>query len=872
MKYLKIIYVFIILHTMEIHFTYAQLCQPGVSQELAISREKKIQSIHYQLSLNIPQSIEESITGSITIEIGLQNPKEDLILDFQNDSSKILQLITNNKHPKFRFENEHIIIPSKHLKKGKNTIKIEFIAGESSLNRNRQYLYSLFVPDKASVAFPCFDQPDLKATYDLELYVPETWVAVSNGKIQKEEKTQNRKYFKFNKTAKISTYHFAFAAGEFIKETRVIKNRTYNFYHREFDETKLASNIDSIFNYHSAALEWMEAYTAIPYPFEKLDFISIPSFQFSGMEHVGIIYYRDSRIFLSKSATLEDVLKKALVIKHEVSHMWFGDLVTMKWFDDVWLKEVFAELMASKMVNPLFTELNHKLNFIATHFPRAYQTDRSIGTNPIKQKLENLKFAGTLYGDIIYYKAPVVMANLELLIGEKALQNGLRDYLKTFKYGNADWNELIAVMSRHTDTDLQNWSRIWVEQEGMPTLEPIVEYSDNKIKLFSIKQSDAFGKDRVWEQKIEILLAYKDNKHFRFPVFIDSPVTIVDGLRDFDKPDFILLNGGGYGYGHFELDSLSKEFLLDSCHTIKDDLTRTIAYLTLYQDLIDFRINAVRYIKSVTKLLKVEKEKQNAQLLLEYLSKSWWQLLNNDERFAMAPEIESTLFELIKSENNRELKSSYFQTLLTVFITKNTSDWFYTIWRNRSDVFGLKISETDYSTITIELSMRDYPGSEKIIEEQYASITDPERKARMKFIMPSVSPNDSVRDDFFESLKKPENRQQEIWVRTGLYYLNHPLRAHYSIKYLKSSLEMLEEIQKTGDIFFPKNWLAYTIGRYNSTEAVDIVTQFLASNPDYNKNLKAKILQLSDILFRAEKIVDKREHFGRLTPIFSSEE
>lgn len=851
---------------MDVSIVNSQTVQPGVTYNLAVQRKEIIKEINYKLYFSIPENINEKINGSQNIDFEITKPSEDLILDFQNESSQILYVLINNKYKNYRAENEHIIIDKKYLKKGKNNIKIEFIAGESSLNRNPSYLYTLFVPDRASIVFPCFDQPDLKASFNLELLIPKKWLAASNSKIIKEEISGAYKLVKFNSTAKISTYVFAFIAGEFIKETRTIKNRTYNLYHREFDSLKVANNIDSIFSYHARAIEWMEKYTTIDFPFEKMDIVSIPSFQFSGMEHVGLIFYRDSRIFLSKSATMEDVQKKALVISHEVSHMWFGDLVTMKWFDDVWLKEVYAELMASKMVNPFFPEINHQLNFIVSNYPRAYQTDRSVGTNAIMQKLDNLKFAGTLYGDIIYYKAPIVMAKLETLIGEKSLQSGLQEYLKTYKYGNANWHDLISILNKYSSIDLPVWSRIWIEQEGMPTLSTSIEYSpDGKVSSFKIIQSDSFNKGRLWEQRIEILLAYSD-KYIKYPVFINSKIAEIDDLRGIDKPDFILLNGGGFGYGYFELDSASQVFLLKNGASIQDDLIRTIAYITLYQDLINYKINAVQYILSTLSSIKNENEKQNIQLLLEYLDKSWWQFLSQGERVKLAEKIEDSLFELIQKETDNELKSTLFQTLLSVFLTKKTQNRLFSIWKNREEVNRLKISETDYSTIAIELSLRDYPNSEQILSEQLSRITDPDRKAKMKFIIPSVSTDSKVRDEFFESLKKEENRQQEIWVRTGLYYLNHPLRAKYSIKYLQTSLEMLEEIQKTGDIFFPKNWLVYTIGRYNSAEAAEIVTKFLDSNPDYNKSLKAKILQLSDILFRARRIVDKTENYGSPIP------
>ena len=143
-----------------------------------------------------------------------------------------------------------LLFHSKYLKKGKNSIQIKFIAGKSSINRFDTYLYTLFVPDKASVAFPCFDQPDLKATFDLELSIPENWSAISNSKIIKETKKGNKLLVKFNKSSLISTYLFAFAAGDFKRLTKTKNGRTLNFYHREPDSVKVKANADTIFSFH----------------------------------------------------------------------------------------------------------------------------------------------------------------------------------------------------------------------------------------------------------------------------------------------------------------------------------------------------------------------------------------------------------------------------------------------------------------------------------------------------------------------------------------------------------------------------------------------------------------------------------------------
>jgi len=870
MSFLKYSITLLLFFFMKCTTISTQVYEPGVSHELAKARKQNIENVYYNLAFSIPERQSAAITGSILIEFDYKKNESDLILDFQTIPKHLLSLLTNAKHNSYVFKNEHIIIPKENLVDGKNTIDIKFIAGNSSLNRNEAYMYTLFVPDKASIAFPCFDQPDIKAKYKLGLSIPEKWTAMSNGSIVSEVVENAIRNFKFAQTELISTYHFGFIAGEFQKLSKTKNGRSINFYHREPNKSKVEKNADTIFEMHFMALEWMEKYTGIEYPFEKLDFAAIPSFQFSGMEHVGAIYYRSSRLFLSESSSIEDVLKRATVITHEVSHMWFGDLVTMKWFDDVWLKEVYAELLAAKMVNPMFKDMNHDLNFITSNYPRAYQTDRTTGTHPVQQKLDNLKFAGTLYGDIIYYKAPIVMAKLERIVGEKALQDGLKEYLKTYEFGNAAWGDLIQILDKYTEVDLNDWSKTWVEQEGMPIISSEIGYDKNgKISEFKLKQKDAFEKGRTWKQNFEILW-YKNGVVKLFPVFMNEEEVNVLELIGLEEADFVLLNGGGYGYGYFMLDEKSKQFLLNNIHTVDNELVRTISHLSLFQALVNYNLEPKEFVSKMVKTIKNETVKQNIQLSLDNIEKCWWFFLKQNERLQLVKEVEGELFKVAENESNKEVKSAVFQILLSVFISPEAQDSFYQIWENKGKFYGLKPSDTDYSTIALALSLRGYPNADSILQEQLSRIDDCDRKEKMEFIMPSVSTDEKVRDTFFESLQKPENRQQEIWVRSGLYYLNHPLRAEYSVKYLPKTLEMLEEIQQTGDIFFPKNWLAYSIGRYNTAEAAKIVTQFLNEHPDYNENLKAKILQLSDYLFRAEKMNEKMEQYGKEAPKFNN--
>ncbi len=211
---------------------------------------------------------------------------------------------------------------------------------------------------------------------------------------------------------------------------------------------------------------------------------------------------------------------------------------------------------------------------------------------------------------------------------------------------------------------------------------------------------------------------------------------------------------------------------MDHVSELSDDLVRTITYITLNQALINYKVDSKRFVRLLSCTLQSEKEKQNIQLMLDYLQKCWWYYLNQDERLKMASSIEGCLFDFIKTQKSNEIKSAAYQTLVSLFVSENAQNKFYSIWKNQQGFEGVKLSENDYSTIAIELSLRNYPGSDAILKEQLSRIKDDDLKRKMVFVIPSVSMDEKVRDKFFESLRKPENRQQEIWVRTSLYYLN----------------------------------------------------------------------------------------------------
>jgi aminopeptidase N len=754
-----------------------------------------------------------------------------------------------------RVVNGHIVLPSAALRTGANAITIDFDAGDAPLNRSDDFLYTIFVPARAHEAFPCFDQPDLKARWTLALDVPAGWETLANGAELARDSRDGRTRLSFGETAPIPTYLFAFAAGRFFVDQAERDGRAFRMLHRETDAQKVRRNRDDIFDLHASAIAWLERYTGIPYPFGKFDLLLVPAFQFGGMEHPGAVFYNASGLMLDESATQNQKLERASTISHETAHMWFGDLVTMRWFTDVWMKEVFANLMAARIVNPSFPGINHELRFLHAYYPAAYDVDRTAGTNAIRQPLDNLKDAGTLYGAIIYQKAPIVMRQLETIVGADAFRDGLREYLKRYQFGNASWPDLIAQLDSRTPEDLATWSRAWVEEAGRPIVATDLHVEAGRIARLAFTVTDPYPhRGLAWVEDLQVALGYADRVQL-VPVRLAGTRVEVAGARGLPAPLFVLPNGAGLGYGEFHLDDGSLSWLsthLPDLSGPNDALTRGSAWVTLWDALLNSELRAVNFLDLALRALPREADELNVHRVLTYVEQAYWRFTPEAQRTARAPQIEQVLRNGLAAATSTSLKSAYFAALRDVAVTPATLGWLARVWRREEVVAGLSLAETDFILLAQELAVRGVPEWETILAQQVDRTDNPDRKARLQFVIPALSADSGERDRFFTSLADMSNRRHEPWVLDGLRYLHHPLRAGHSIKYISRSLELLEEIQRTGDIFFPKRWVDNSLAGHRSPEAARIVRAFLDRAPDsYPDRLRRIILSSADDLFRA---------------------
>ena len=803
------------------------LYEEGISLELAQLRKQEIKDLKYSLRFSIPEQKQEAVEGETRIQFTIQKPQE-IILDFRESADKVKEVSVNGQPTEYTFLNEHIILPKSSTIEGKNEVYIRFTAGNQSLNRNDEFLYTLLVPDRARTVFPCFEQPNLKAAFTLQLEVPTEWEAVSNTSIASENIINGKKHITFLPTEPLSTYLFSFVAGKLKKVEYADGERILTAYHRETDPKKVAQ-LNDIFEQVASSLHWLEDYTDVPYPFAKYSFIILPGFQYGGMEHTGATLYNDNSMFLSEHPTLDEELARAKLIAHETAHMWFGDFVTMDWFNDVWTKEVFANYFAACIVEPLFPSVNHSLNWIKTYTAASLSEDRTLGSNSIRQPLDNLRNAGLIYGNIIYNKAPVMMQKLVEIMGEEAYQEGIREYLKTYAYSNATWDDLITILDAKTEEDLASFSDVWVNQKGMPHIT-----FTNRCGQLEIRQRDPLNRGLIWPQHFQI-------------TFIGDEITTVE--VDLSQETYaltvplntkaILPNTDERGYGLFIPDEQSRAWLLAHWQEMTDDTARQSLLMLLYENYQHRLITDKEWINALLNGLKTEKNALIASTLCGYLSGPMQKL--KDEK------LEETIWLWTEKHPIASCRLQLIRCLILNASAPQSIDKLYQLWEKQSHPM---LNERDYMTMAYELALYNPEKYENILTTQRNRITNPDRLRQFDFISQAVTPDTLQMDAFFQSLLKAENRRIEPWAASALAYLNHPLREKYAVKYIRPGLEVLQEVQRTGDIFFPKNWVSALLRNHKSKEAYQEVQAFFKAHPGYSPLLTNKILQAAWPLYK----------------------
>lgn len=493
---------------------------------------------------------------------------------------------------------------------------------------SKDYCYSQFeVPDARRV-YTTFEQPDLKATFTLTVAVPAGWTVFSNAPTPPAEVDGDRWIYRFAETEKMSTYITAIVAGPYegVRDSLVSSDgRTIDL--GVWCRASLLKDLDAdrIIDITRKGFAFFEKQYGIAYPFTKYDQIFVPEYNAGAMENAGCITFRDSYVFRTRptSAQLET---RANTILHELAHMWFGDLVTMKWWNDLWLNESFAEFM-SHLALAEGTEFTDAWTGFMLRKDWGLKQDQLPTTHPIAATIRDLADIEVNFDGITYAKGASVLRQLVSYVGRDAFFRGLHAYLSAHSYANATLDDLLSELEKASGRDLEAWSRVWLQEAGVTLLRPQLSLNeDGTIAELAVVQ-EAFSEGASLRPHRMAVAGYRLDgdvlvQDFREELDVEGAHTPVPAAAGRRRPDMILLNDGDLAYAKIRMDDDSLAFATRNIGRITDSLTRNVVMASAWDMTRDAEMPARDYLRLALAAIPGEKNMSMLQLTLRHIEEA----------------------------------------------------------------------------------------------------------------------------------------------------------------------------------------------------------------------------------------------------------
>lgn len=677
---MKILFLTFLIFSTSLVFASATLHRKNndddLTQALAVQRKEQIKTISYALHFDLQKKVETFTAKSIlTLELN----RTDLPLSLDLLDKKISSLKVNGKVLKnYPVRKGSFDVPSKYLQP-KTEIEVSYSGSYSKTSGGflkstdpedgSEYVYTDFEPYQAHALFPCLDQPDLKATFHVTVKAPQDWKVIQNELIASTKTEGEFTLTHFKPTPPISTYLFFLGAGPFVEWTDMAGNIPLTLYARK----TLAKYVDAeaIFKTTKAGLKFYSDFFNYPYPFSKFGQLFIPEFAWGGMENPGAITLNEKNIFRGPvpKSTYE---KRDNLILHEMAHMWFGDLVTMEWWNDLWLNESFATYLASVAQDRAMDSEGTWLSFFGTK-TWGYWQDQLVTTHPIETNVPDVRTARGNFDGITYAKGASALKQLHFFAGEEGFREGLRTYFKTYAFKNTQRKDFINAIAVASKTDLSNWTQKWLQTAGPNRVNVEFTCEEGKIKNFFLHQTPSVSKTlsphRTRLGLFEANATRLKESQIVDVVYSDELTSVKEVIGD-DCPDFVLPNVDDQDYALFSLDEASLTKTKLAITTLKDPLSRIMVWSILSEMVRDQKLAPKDYIELAMAGLTVEEDDLLLGNLLgrhSTLRDQYFLYLSPKERAELAEKFEAVLFaRVVDAKVASSLQMNFFDFYVSV--------------------------------------------------------------------------------------------------------------------------------------------------------------------------------------------------------------
>lgn len=740
----------------------------NLTREFAQFRKKQVAKVDYDLSFTFTEEGKDFKAFAV-IDVSLNFLDKALSVDFVGKS--IQSIVVNGKPlKKWVSRTGSFDLPPAVLA---NHMKIEInYTGTYSENGHgfqrvvdpvdkNVYIYSDSEPYYAHLLFPCFDQPDLKATYLTTITAPAKWKVISN-ELAVEPKVSadaSMTTVKFKKTPLLSTYLYFVGAGPFVEWNDTYEKLPLVLYARQ----SIASYVDykNIFESSKKGLKFYNEYFGTNYPFSKFGQIFIPEFAWGGMENPGAITLNENNIFRGP-VTQTRIEGRDNLILHEMAHMWFGDLVTMNWWDDLWLNESFATYMAEITSQRAFNAKGAVLGAISGK-GWGYWQDQLVTTHPIETEVLDTRSSKGNFDGITYSKGGASLKQLHFFVGEEGFKKGLENYFKKYAFANTSRADFIDEIAKASNVNLDAWTKVWLQTSGPHRSEAKWTCEKGKIASFVIEQT-ANASGAYSPHKTKVALYKVDASKLELKSMLDvkysDKTTTVAEFVGRDCPDFVFPNLEDHDYALWSLDEKSRAFAkYVLTGGVVENSTRLMTWNILAQMVRDSKLPVLDYFDMALAGLEAEKDEALLAIVIGRFGsiKGYFDsYLTQDERNAMAPKLEAVIFKHLQEQPAQSnLQMTYFDFLVSISHTVEAQKRLSDYLKGHNLPEGFVLDQDRRWNVIRQLAAYNFPEIKNIIdaEEKTDKTTVGTRNA---FAARTAIPEMAVKKDFWSKLNQPE--------------------------------------------------------------------------------------------------------------------
>jgi aminopeptidase N len=756
-----------------------------LSQEDAAARSARVSNVDYTLQFALTGK--ESFSGTTTLSFDLADNKLPLTIDL--DKATIAGMTVNGKAVTPQYNQWFITLAPQDLVAGRNTVTVRYQRLHSTngegLHRmvdpvdGRVYTYTHFEPAAAHQMFPVFDQPDLKGTYQVTVTTPADWVVSSTMResgVEAVADEVNLRRWTFPRSKKLSPYNFSMHAGPY----KVWEDNSGKYPMRLFARQSVAAQVSpqDWFTYTRQGLGFFDQYFGIPYQFEKYDQLLVPDFLYGAMENAAAITFAEGRFLHQEEMTAAQKQSLASVIMHEMAHQWFGDLVTMKWWNGLWLNESFASFMGT-LATAEATEFKHAWQgFYSGAKQNAYVQDQRVTTHPIETPVPSTANAFDNIDAITYSKGASTLKQLRHLLGEEVFRQGVHNYLVKYAYQNARLDDFIGSLGEAAHRDLSGWTREWLYEPGVNAIAAEFSCAGGKVSSFTLRQSAASKEmPALREQRVQIALFNLGAQGLglgkNLAVTYKGASTAVPELKGAACPDLVYPNYQDWGYAQVQLDRKSFATAQSSLGKVDDPLLRSMLWQSLWDGVRGARLPLNEFLKTVLANAPAE---QDYTLLGDIVGKLRSSV---DYLDAMGPsaaayrakvgaQLEQMAFAATQAASaDKNFQRRWFATYLGVASSPAALKQLAAILDGTLVVPGLNVGQDVRWEIVSRLNRYAYPGSEALLAaEQARDKSDSGQQAALAATV--VRPDARIKAEWLATIGDLQTKLPFSKVRTAM--------------------------------------------------------------------------------------------------------